>query len=207
MTTTTYDTLAEIKEPNYDLNNQISLDNYLSDPNLDDLNEIKYAIKDILSLSLGKNINIKHHFQMVKNKYFHMTMDTSTSNLILKVLDEYGDFFSELEDTLKAILMDSKIDSKDIPSILVLLEKLYSFIYNHKDKKINTDKAAEICGFFIKITIYLLIEKKKLAIEDDKTDGFLEDMEKLITCCVSLIKVTSVLKPKKCRTFLKTFFN
>jgi hypothetical protein len=207
MTTTTYDTLAELKEPNYDLNNQISLDNYLSDPNLDDLNEIKYAIKDILSLSLGKNINIKHHFQMVKNKYFHMTMDTSTSNLILKVLDEYGDFFSELEDTLKAILMDSKIDSKDIPSILVLLEKLYSFIYNHKDKKINTDKAAEICGFFIKITIYLLIEKKKLAIEDDKTDDFLEDMEKLITCCVSLIKVTSVLKPKKCRTFLKTFFN
>jgi hypothetical protein len=207
MTTTTYDTLAELKEPNYDLNNQISLDNYLSEPNLDDLNEIKYAIKDILSLSLGKNINIKHNFQIVKNKYFHMTMDTSTSNLILKVLDEYGDFFSELEDTLKAILMDSKIDSKDIPSILVLLEKLYSFIYNHKDKKINTDKAAEICGFFIKITIYLLIEKKKLAIEDDKTDDFLEDMEKLITCCVSLIKVTSVLKPKKCRTFLKTFFN
>jgi hypothetical protein len=133
-------------------------------------------------------------------------MDKSTTDLILKVLDEYGSFFSEFEELLKRIFMDNKIDSKDIPSIIELLEKLYSFIYNNKDKKINTDKAAEISGFFLKITIYLLIEKEKIVIDHDKKEDFLEQIEKLITCCVSLIKITSLLKPKNCQSFFKGLF-
>ena len=87
-----------------------------------------------------------------------------------------------------------------------MFEQLYSFIYNIKDNQINTDKAAEICGFFLKITLYLLVEKKKLVIDDAKRDDFLEQMDTLINSCISLIKLSPNIKTKKCHKFFNKIF-
>ena len=201
--------LANIKEPNEEIKPasvttdmvDISIENNENESLLIEIINIKGIITSFL-LNITEVTELSDTF----NKYVNFELDVETKKLLFKVLDEYGDFFTEIEETFLKITHDNKIDTKDIPDILELLKKLYEFIYNQKDKKINIDKSVDICGFLIKFTIVLLIEKNKIHISDDKKEKFLEEIEKLIDSCLALIKLTSLLKPKNCKKWFTELF-
>jgi len=201
--------LANIKEPNEEITSSpvttdmvnISIENNENESLLIEIINIKGIITNFL-LNITEVTELSDTF----NKYVNFELDIETKKLLFKVLDEYGDFFTEIEETFLKITHDNKIDTRDIPDILELLKKLYEFIYNQKDKKINIDKSVDICGFLIKFTIGLLIEKKKIHISDDKKEEFLEEIEKLIDSCLVLIKLTSLLKPKNCKKWFTELF-
>ena len=153
--------------------------------NEEDLNMLSNLLKNMLDNNLT---------ELVKD--FKFDIDEQTKLFITKIIDENREYFDKFEENINLIIKDNKVDSKDIPHIIELIQKLYEMIYKLKENKFNTVKCAELCGFIIKLTLYVLIESKKINIQHDKEAEFIEESNKLIDSCVILIKLTKVLKPE-----------
>jgi hypothetical protein len=130
------------------------------------------------------------------NEQLQLEVDADVELFILKILDEHVDFCQKLQDCLRNIVKDNKIDSYDIPSIIELLTKMFAIIYNNKTKKIDATKATKICGLFIKLTFFLLIETGEIKIDKSSHQEILEKMTKLVDSCITLIHLTRNLRPK-----------
>ena len=136
------------------------------------------------------------------NKY-NLQIDESTRQVLLAVMNSHPDFFSEVELILVNITQDNKIDSADIPNIIVLIQKLYILMVDLKSIKLNTDACSETCGSIIQIIIHVLVEEGVVNIATDNKEVFIANVDKLIDACVNLLKFTTQLKPKNCLHFFK----
>lgn len=204
--------LANLKEPKEMIEESTSTNEALETiPLKDDIdktkstNKINDLIKSVI-LNTAKENELANSLANSFEKHFNIVIDDITKTLILKVVDEYGDFFSDFEECIQRIIYDNKIDSKDIPDIMELLQKLYEFLYSQKNIKIDSIKIAEISGFLIKMSFYFLVGKDKIQITEDKKEEFLQQIEKLIDSCIALIKMTSLLKPQSCFKCVKSLF-
>ena len=136
------------------------------------------------------------------NKY-NLKIDESTKQVLLAVMKAHPLFFSEVELILVNITQDNKIDSADIPNIIVLIQKLYILMVDLKSIKLTTVACSETCGSIIKIIIHVLVEEGIVKITTDNKEVFLANVDKLVNACVDLLKFTKQLKPKNCLHFFK----
>ena len=136
------------------------------------------------------------------NKY-NLKIDESTKQVLLAVMKAHPLFFSEVELILVNITQDNKIDSADIPNIIVLIQKLYILMVDLKSIKLNTVSCSETCGSIIKIIIHVLVEEGIVKITTDNKEVFLANVDKLVNACVDLLKFTKQLKPKNCLHFFQ----
>lgn len=134
---------------------------------------------------------------------YNLQIDESTRQVLLAVMKSCPDFFSEVELILVNITQDNKIDSADIPNIIVLIQKLYILMVDLKSIKLNTVTCSETCGSIIKIIIHVLVEEEIVNITTDNKEVFLTNVDKLVNACVNLLKFTTQLKPKSCLHFFK----
>ena len=67
--------------------------------------------------------------------------------------------------------------SNDIPNIISLIEKLYQILYSLKDVKIKKEKIAEIFSNILKILFHYMILEKKIEINNDCENIFLENIK------------------------------
>ena len=136
------------------------------------------------------------------NKY-NLKIDESAKQVLLAVIKAHPNFFSEVEIILVNITQDNKIDSADIPNIIVLIQKLYILMVDLKSIKLNTVACSETCGSIIKIIIHVLVEEGVVKITTDNKEVFLANVDKLVDACVNLLKFTTQLKPKNCLHFFQ----
>jgi hypothetical protein len=134
---------------------------------------------------------------------YNLQIDESTRQVLLAVMNSHPGFFSEVELILVNITQDNKIDSADIPNIIVLIQKLYILMVDLKSIKLNTVACSETCGSIIKIIIHVLVEEGVVNITTDNKEVFLANVDKLIDACVNLLKFTTQLKPKNCLHFFR----
>ena len=126
-----------------------------------------------------------------------------TKHVIELIIKKFPNYLEDIENLIINIVKDDKIDSHDIPNIILLIEKLYEIIYNLKEVKITSSQCADTCKSIFYFIIYILVEERKIIISDDKKEEFLGDLEKLIDVCINLIKLPSLLKQSNC---FKTIF-
>jgi hypothetical protein len=98
---------------------------------------------------------------------------------------ENNPLFSEIESILKTIIIDDKIDIKDIPNIIVLVTKMYNTIKNDKDVPICDPY--ELIVTLLKVLIILYVKTNN--IENDKLVG---ELDEIIKASTELIKLKAI---------------
>lgn len=150
------------------------------DPNL----EVKMIIESLVSYHCKTKTNIQ--------------LDDKTKSIITKILQFSPGFLSEIESVLTEIVKDNKIDSNDIPSLIVLVQKLYELIYKAKNIHLDSEKTAELCGTVLKFMVHKLVEERKIKIDEANQEALLTLTDKLIDSCVGLLKIPNLVKGSGC---------
>jgi hypothetical protein len=124
----------------------------------------------------------------LNNMNIHVTPEMR--GYLLVVCKEYPDFFATVESTLKNIISDNKIDTKDIPEILILISKLYVIIRQHKHE-INKLEPNTVVKTLLHILFVLYIQNHNI-----ENDTLATAVVKIIEVSLDLIQLKLVEPPK-----------
>lgn len=127
-----------------------------------------------------------------------INLDDQLINIIKTILSAAPDMFNNIEKSTNEIIKDGKIDSKDIPQLIIIVQQIYQIIYSLKNTKFDAKKRSEITGSVLKYFIHLLVLLEKIKIENDKKDQFLKDCDTLIDACIGLLSFPKAIKTKGC---------
>jgi hypothetical protein len=120
---------------------------------------------------------------------FNVKLRPEVKKFFLLLCKESPDLFGIFEETLKRIILDDKINTKDIPDILLLVSKVYNTI--KVNKGLPTVDPYELIKSLLQVSFIVYIETNK--IENTK---LLVDLLKIIESSIDLIKLTPII-PKK----------
>jgi hypothetical protein len=118
--------------------------------------------------------------------------------IIEKMISHMPDVFSEIEKALVEIVKDGKIDSKDIPNFIVVVQEVYRLIYSLKNVKFDSKKRSELTANILKYIVHLMVLEGKIAIEENTRTEFLNDADILVDSCVGLLRFPKSIKTARC---------
>jgi hypothetical protein len=155
---------------------------------------LEKTFKDVVEKSLTSLI--------IRNEAYKLKIDLHPEliDVIKKILSASPDCFNDIEKAACEIITDGKIDSKDIPQFMIIVQKIYQIIYNLKDKKIDSKKRAHITAEVFKFLIHLLVLERKIKIDEDpeKILEFYTQVGILIDSCIGLLSFPKSIKTKGC---------
>ena len=132
-------------------------------------------------------------FTEKQEKYIIKT-DDDMKTLIQNLIQTKTTVFDSIEQTIKNIVSNVSVDSKDIPNLMLLLVEIYEFAFEMKNK----NNIIDLCGKTLKFCINVIIEEK--IIQNENTSDFIKNTHDLIDTGVNLIKLNKNLKKKgKCK--------
>ena len=99
------------------------------------------------------------------------------------------DFFNEVEVSLKNIIMDDKIDTKDIPEIMILVSKFYGIIKG--DKNVPKVDPYELIKTLLHQLFIIYTETNKI-----HNSELVGSLIKIIEASIDLVKLKSIKVPK-----------
>ena len=99
-------------------------------------------------------------------------------------------FFDEVEQNIKNIVLDDKINSNDVPQIISLISNLYKQIH-----KLKIKFNEKLCGDILKIVFEIAIKEKIIKIKYNDID-LLECVNNIIDTSISLMLIKNELKTK-----------
>jgi len=135
--------------------------------------------------------------KILKNKMKNNTGITLSEDvvlIVLKLLKTAPSYFNNVEKTFVEIVKDNKIDSSDMPNIIVLVQELYELIYKNKDTKLDSKKRGDACASTLKFLVHTLVEERIIEINKDKKTVFLSTTDKLIDSFFGLVNLHKELK-------------
>tara|TARA_B110000285_G_C15124399_1_gene619240 strand:+ start:1721 stop:2341 length:621 start_codon:yes stop_codon:yes gene_type:complete len=135
---------------------------------------------------------------------FQLTLDNDVVDMFHKIMASSPNAFVDIQKSLNSVVLDGKINSEDIPQLIVLVKGLYQTIVAVKNVKVSASKMTELVGGVIKIAFHVLVKKDKINLAEDKQDAFLYQFDELLDSCVSLLSFTASIKPVGC---FKKLFN
>ena len=145
---------------------------------------------------------IKKHVEekMDSKKYYtkigiHLSKDVV--EIINKIIDKNPSLLSEIENSVKEVVKDNKIDANDIPDFINIVQILYERLHNTKDLLLDNNKLSETCATILKFIVHTLVEERKIVIEEDKKPLFLAQFDKLIDSCIRLLNFNAYV-PQLC---------
>lgn len=106
--------------------------------------------------------------------------------------------FNDIEKSIYEIMKDGKVDSNDIPHLIKIIQKLYESIFSLKGVKLSNEKQTAICSELMKNVFKIMIKERKIKLELNKQEQFLDQFNKLIESCTSLLSFQKILKSKGC---------
>jgi hypothetical protein len=131
-------------------------------------------------------------------KKIGITISKDITKIINKIIELNPQLLSDIEQSIKNVLKDGKIDSNDIPEFILIIQILYERLHNNKGLKITNKNIIETCSTIVKFVIRTLIEERKIEIDIEKKSLIIEKLDKLIDSCMCLLNFDNVLMPKAC---------
>ena len=116
-------------------------------------------------------------------------LNAEKSSFFLQLMKQFPEFFRDMEDTLKNIVQDNVIDSKDIPQIIILIKKLYELMHKLRDTTITPNQIAEFSSYIVKMIIYICVAEKIIKVEDANKEYFFETVNNVIVSCLELLQL------------------
>lgn len=128
--------------------------------------------------------------------------------LINLIISHTPNTLLDLEKATMEIIKDSKIDTKDIPQFIIIVQRIYQIIYNSNNAngqrfKYSSNFRIQLTKMVAKFLIHVLIEEERIKVEDQKKAELIKQCDDLIEACASLIMFPKSLKKKGC---LKSIF-
>jgi hypothetical protein len=133
----------------------------------------------------------------MKKKIF-IALTPEITSVIKNIISLSPDTLTDIEKAMIETIKDGKIDVKDIPNIIVVIQRIYQFIYSLKDTKFDAKKRADITSTLLKYILHILVLERKIKIDEDKQTEFVIQMYYLIDSCVGLLSYSKSLKTKSC---------
>lgn len=136
-------------------------------------------------------------------KKFSIPLTPEVISIINNIINLTPNILTDIEKAMMETIKDGKIDSKDIPNLIIIIQSLYQFIYSLKNVKFDAKKRADMTASSLKFILHLLVLERKIKIEEEDQEEMLSQINSLIDSCISLLSYSKSLKPKKC--FKKIF--
>jgi hypothetical protein len=133
-------------------------------------------------------------------------LNDDTTSVLYKLIYFSPDFLNEIDKLVNEIIKDNKIDSNDIPNLILLIKKLYELIHRLKEINFDDAKKVEICSTILKFLVRFLVEERKVNINNENKELVLELIDTLIDSCISLIHFSGNIKINSCFTHIKSLF-
>jgi len=159
--------------------------------------DITEAVKEVILTEVMIDITKITFSQMLEN-FLNQNKDKLDSLSIkispemhkyfLLLCKEKGDFFTDVDSSLKKIILDDKIDTKDIPEIIILVTKVYEIIKS--DKGFPKVDPYELIKTLLNMVFTLYIETNKVQNKELATD-----LLKIIDVSIDLIKLKAIKPP------------
>lgn len=189
--------MPEIETPNVDIIPQTPSPSPVNDTNLVEIttnivsNIVEQSLVDLVKKSL-ENDEMK--------KKITITLTPEITSVINNIISLTPNTLTDIEKATIEIIKDGKIDSNDIPNLIIVVQKIYQFIYSLKSMKLDANKRAKITGELLKYLIHLLVLERKIKIDEDpeKIYQFYTQVNALIDSCVELLSYSKSLKTKGC---------
>ena len=145
-----------------------------------------------------------------KNPDMKVNIPHNTVEILKILIKNSSNEFDNISSNLQKIIDDNKIDFKDIPDFIQLVENIYILIVRHRKKlaPFNGKTLATTSGEILKIIIKLLVEMEHFSLnnfisadldrtnEEDDIDvnndakqDLIENSNKIIDMCVNLILI------------------
>lgn len=131
-------------------------------------------------------------------KKFSVPLTPEVIRIINNIIEVTPNILTDIEKAMMETIKDGKIDSKDIPNLIIIIQSLYQFIYSLKDVKFDSKKRADITSNSLKFIIHLLVLERKIKIDEENQEEMLSQINALIDSCISLLSYSKSLKPKRC---------
>jgi hypothetical protein len=160
------------------------------------INDVENTVAEVKKLDLLQLFQDLLVINRSKLDNFSIKLSDNMQKYILVLMKDNSAIFSDIENTLKRIIVDKRIDSKDIPDLLIIVGKIYEIVYKSK----NIKNKAE----YFDLIKNLLFSAFVLYIENNVEDGkeMIDAVMKIIEACIDLIKLKSSLKVSKFCKFL-----
>jgi hypothetical protein len=129
---------------------------------------------------LNTNIVISPELKMVIEKLMAATPDT----------------LNDIEKAVQEIVKDNKIDSKDLPYLIIVVQRIYQVLYGFKDIKMNSGNITKMVSNVLKYLIHLLVINERIIVNDKQE--FYKNCDTLIDSCVGLLGFSKSIKTKGC---------
>ena len=176
------------------------------------LNETKNVVTDTITDTITEATNITTNVtnevmsevtKITFNKVFENCLNQSEEELnnfrikltpemkkyFLLLCKDKPDFFNEVEVSLKNIIMDDKIDTKDIPEIIILVSKVYGIIKG--DKNVPKVDPYELIKTLLKQLFLIYTETNKI-----HNSELVIALVSIIDASIDLVKLKSIKVPK-----------
>ena len=170
-------------------NDDVEYTNYDHDLSISTVDIVQETIVELFKQSVS-DINFEYKFQL--------TLDNEVVDVFNKILALSPNSFVEIHNSLSAIALNQKINSEDIPQLIVLVKSVYQTINAVKNSKVSAIKMTELVGGVIKLAFHVLVKEGKIKIEHDRHSVFLDQFDELVDSCVGLLSFTESLKPVGC---------
>jgi hypothetical protein len=181
-----------------------TLDHTAKETFIYDSETVTHVVSDIVEQTLVDLVKKSLENEEMK-KQNSITLTHETERIINNIISLSPNTLIDIEKAAIEIINDGKIDSKDIPNLVIIIQSIYKFIYSLKSVKLDNKKRADVTASIFKYILHLLVLERKIKIEEDKQAEFFKQTDLVIDSCISLLSYSKVLKNKGC--FKKLFFD
>jgi hypothetical protein len=116
----------------------------------------------------------------------------NAAKIVDQVMKHSPEFVQEMARVIVEIVKDNKIDARDIPQLLVLIQQMYDLV--HRKMELDTEAIATSCGAILKGVLHSLVEDQIIRV--DETVVVLLDT--LIDTSIGLLQSPLVKKRRCC---------
>lgn len=120
---------------------------------------------------------------------FNIKLTPEIQKYFLLLCKESPDLFGIFEETLKRIILDNKINTKDIPDILLLVSKVYNTIKTNKG--LPTVDPYELIKSLLHVAFAVYLETNKI-----ENSLLILDLLNIVDSAIDLIKITPIVTKK-----------
>ena len=147
------------------------------------VNEVEKVVE-----SLANTLNVIIIQKIGLDKY-NIQITPEIRKVFKKLLVDHT-FFDEVEQNLKNIVQDGKIDSNDVPQIILLITNLYKQIH-----KLKIKFNEKLCGDILKIIFVIAIKENIINVQNNDLD-LLKCVYNIIDTSISLMLIKKELTHK-----------
>jgi hypothetical protein len=162
----------------------------------------KDLMVDIINVTLQKMFENFLQKNAEELKKVHINLSPELQKYFILFCQEHPDFFTDIENSLKAIIVDNTINSKDIPELLILMSNIYILI---KDKKVRTNHLEgvdpyDIIETLMKIAVMLWVEKENKNYSVESVQLLVEQVMAIVKIAIKLMKlpIMEAVSKKSC---------